>query len=159
MNFAILYVNIIDINLFNNHEMKNLLFSLLFFLHMPVFAGSAEIKLINHSTREAKSYTANSRPFDIDLTFVKGWRKCTVGPVVDSTFSVVPGGKPLGRSSVRLFCATTAGHITTHNCTATEVSPLEFYRFTVAGVATTVDASTDAIKANSAVDIEISCKL
>ena len=75
-----------------------------------VSAQTGTIQTTNGQTREVKSYSVGNQKFDINVSSVSGWNKCTVLPVKKLTFE---GQK---RMRLDMFCSTKQGHMVNFNC-------------------------------------------
>ena len=74
------------------------------------YAQTGSIRMMNGQTREIKNYSVGDQKFDINVSSVSGWNKCTVLPVKKFTFE---GQK---RMRLDMFCSTKQGHLVNFNC-------------------------------------------
>jgi hypothetical protein len=121
------------------------------------YAQRVEIKVIRYPTQEVKNFQATNRPFDIDISWVQGWKQCTVSPINEYTHSPAGTSLRIKRMNIKLYCSTTNNQVITQDCDVNETDVLDFRRFTLTGSGSKINTQKDSIDALTAATFELSC--
>ena len=121
------------------------------------YAQRVEIKVIRYPTQEVKNFQATNRPFDIDVSWVQGWKQCTVMPINEFTHNPAGTSLRIKTMNIKLYCSTTQNHVVTQDCGVNESDVLDFRRFTLTGSGSKINTQKDSIESVTAATFELSC--
>ncbi len=123
------------------------------------YAQRVEIKVIRYPTQEVKNFQASNRSFDIDISWVKGWKQCKVMPINEFTHNPPGTSLRLQTMNIKLYCSTTQNHLVTQDCSVNEASVYDFRRFVLTGSGSVINTQTDLVDTGTAATFELSCWL
>ena len=114
------------------------------------YSQTGTVQTISGTTREVKNYSVGAGSFDIDMTAVDGWEKCTVSPVKVLELN----GKKKMR--IDMFCSTTQGHMANFSC-STEKGNREVATPQITSSGSKLN-SRSIIESTSYMNITLSCE-
>lgn len=138
-------------------SLKLLSATVLFMVSGFSYAQRVEIKVIRYPTQEVKNFQATNRPFDIDVSWVRGWKQCTVMPINENTHTLADTSMRIRTMNIKLYCSTTNNQVVTQDCGVNESDVLGFRRFTLTGSGSKINIQKDSIDALTAATFELSC--